>query len=277
MPVIRPHLLTIGAKSLRTKHIRPRHAPTLLEGYDAAVHLLDPDQPVHPTLILLDLQATEPGFPEFAAPQLAAVLTHRMETGQIHPAWLIGLVPEGIADLTTEAQVAGCQRVLSLPITHQQWQDLLCLVPAPVPSRSPDHATQVYRIAAERVLQAVQAAQITTWTADDVSVLLGYLTRYPVAEVPIAETKRVLRVLGGPEQAYERLRAMVEVWRARFPLYAEILEQFLAGWERREIVHSFVSRDLYEDSRIYACIRKLPERIAQELRLPQASSDLSLD
>jgi hypothetical protein len=51
------------------------------------------------------------------------------------------------------------------------------------------------------------------------------------------------------------------------------LEQFLAGWERREIVRSFVSRHLYEDSRIYRCIKRLPKHIAQALRMAQARDE----
>lgn len=62
-------------------------------------------------------------------------------------------------------------------------------------------------------------------------------------------------------------------WRSRFPLHAEILALLLAGFERREIVHSFVNRHLYEDSRVYAGITTLPARIAEELRLMQGQAE----
>ncbi|HEY0738718.1 MAG TPA: hypothetical protein VGD69_27615 [Herpetosiphonaceae bacterium] len=269
MPTLRPHLLTIGAHSLRTRHIRPRHAPTLLAGYDAAVRLLDPARPVHPTVILLQLDASEPGFPGLAAPLLAAVLSRRMEAGELHPAWLIGLATEDAGDLATEAQVAGCQLVLPSPLPDDAWPWLFELAQTPIPPRTADPAIQIYQRVAERVLTAVQAAQITLWTVDDVEILLGYLTRYPVPEAPPAQSKRVLRMLGGYDAASQRLAAMVDAWRDRFPLHAAVLQLFLDGANRREIVHFFVSRELYEDSRIYACIKRLPERIAQELRLAQ--------
>lgn len=270
MPAIRPHLLTIGAQRLRTKHVRPRYAATLLDGYDHAVRLLDCAQSLQPTVIVLHLAATEPGFPEFAAPQLAAVLTRRMQIQAIHPASLIGLATDPAPALVAEAEVAGCQFILPPPRTDEQWQALFRLTRPPIPLRAPDRATEMYQRAAERVLAAVHAAQITIWTAGDVAILLGYLTRYPVEDASPVQARRVLRVLGGYELASQHLYEMVEAWRIRFPLYAEVLRLFLAGWERREIVHFFVSRDLYEDSRIYACIKRLPEHIAQELRLTQA-------
>ena len=275
MPTLRSHRLTIGAHRLRTRGTR--HATTLLAGYDLAVHLLNTAQPVQPNLILLDPHAEEPGFPELAAPQFAAVLAAQMHRSEIHPAWLIGLAAGPTSDGDAEAYLAGCHLVLHLPLGEMLRMGLQRLAELPAGLPPTDRLTQVYQRAAARVLDAVQAAQITLWTVDDVEILLGYLTRYPVSEASSGQTKRVLRMLGGYDAAVQRLYAIAEAWRTRFPLYAEILVLFLNGANRREIVHFFVSRQLYEDSRIYACIKRLPERIAQELRLPQSASDPSLD
>lgn len=231
MPV-HPYLLTIGAHRVRTEYATVVHAATLLVGFEQAIRRLDRTKSRTPLIILLDLQAVEPGFPEFSATLLAAVLTHRMQVGEIQAAWLIGLLTGPSPDLNLEAQVAGCHIILQQPITDEQLQELLHLPQPPVPQSVPDRATYVYQVAAERVLGAVQAAQIILWTADDALVLLGYLTRYPAPEAPRQVTQRVLRALGGPQQAHQRLHAIVETWRTRIPLHAEILWQFLDGWER---------------------------------------------
>lgn len=273
MPTIRPHLLTIGAQRVRLAHTSVRHATTLLAGYDLAARLLDPAQPRHPTLILLDLDATELGFSELAAPQLAAVLAHRMHRGDLHPAWLIGLAPGPAPNEDAEAYLAGCHVVLHQPLRETIFARLESLAGQPASLPPTDRATYAYQLAAERVLQAVQAAQITVWTVEEVRVLLGALTRYPVPKAPVSHSKRVLRALGGPERAHQRLHAMAAAWRTQRPLYAEILWQFLDGSERREIVSYFVSRHLYEDSRVYAGIKHLPERIARELQIAQGGAE----
>lgn len=276
MPAARPSLLTIGAHHLRTTQAAVTHSTTLLHAYAQALRLLDGARPSRPTLILLDLHAQEPGFPEFAAPQLAAVLARQMITGKLHPAWLIGLAADPTPDLDLEAHVAGCHLLLPPPISESQQRGLLRLAQTPallLPTA--DRATIAYGLAAERVLLAVQAAQIPLWTADEVILVLRFLTAYPLPrnakERPgdQARTTRLLRALGGSRQARQRLHQIANAWRTRFPLYSEILWQFLDGWERKEIVSYFVSRHLYEDSRIYTCISELPERIAQELRLAQ--------
>lgn len=276
--LLRPHVLTIGAHHLHGHGLRVRHAATLLTGYDVAVRSLAVTT-AHPTIILLDLHAEEPGFPEFAAPQLAAVLTHRMHHGNLHPAWLIGLAIDPTNDLAMEAQVAGCQIILPAPITDEQRQGLLRLGDTPALLPPADRATAAYQRAAERVIRAVQTAQLPIWTADEVRLLLGYLTRYPVPRDrdarprDLAGAQRVVRALGGLDAASQRLHAIADAWRSPAPLDAEILWHFLDGAERLEIVSSFVSRQLYEDSRVYTCIRRLPERIAQELRLAQVREE----
>lgn len=268
MPPIRPRLLTIGTHRLRG--LRARHAATLLTGYDLVVTAVPA-----PTLILLDLDATEPGFPELAAPQLAGVITDRMHQSELHPAWLVGLAPGPTPDDDAEAYLAGCHLVLHGPLDDARLAAIQRLAGHPAPLPPTDRATAAYQRAALRVLMAVQAAQIPVWTADDVALLLGTLTHYPVPrdarERPrdLAGARRVLRAIGGRQHAIQRLHALATAWRTHHPLYAEVLWLFLDGWKRSEIVSYFVSRHLYEDSRVYACIKQLPERIAQELRVAQ--------
>jgi hypothetical protein len=276
----RPHLLTIGAtpspELLRASGFSVSHAATLLDGYRKAVRRLDRIAQLRPTVILLDLHTTEPGFPELIAPQLVAVLADQIAAGHLHPAWLIGLSPASTPDLDAEARVAGCHHLLRPPLdeTALKMLHMEYLPPALVPLI--DDARRAYQRAAKRVLEAVLAAQIPIWTSADARVLLHVLTPYPLPASQRgtdSHAKMVLRALGGPRAARQRLEVMADSWQMRCPLHGAILRFFLDGLERREIVAHFVMRDLYEDSRIYACIKELPERLAQELRVRQADAE----
>jgi hypothetical protein len=236
-------------------------------------------QPAQPTLILLDLQAAESSFPAFTAPVLSAVLTRRMQMGAIHPAWLIGLAATATPDLDLEAQVAGCHQILHTPLSAEQHDHLRRLLRTPVLIPPANHARGAYQLAAERMLEMVRTTHIPIWTPDDVWLLLTLLTHYPLPrakkERPHGKprAKQVVRALGGVYAARVRLQAISEAWRMRFPLHAHILRLFLAGKTRREIVHHFVQQGLYEDSRVYACINDLPERIAVELGIDPIDVD----
>jgi hypothetical protein len=140
---------------------------------------------------------------------------------------------------------------------------------------------EVLQAVAQRVLYVVQAAQTRIWTPEEVAVVLRWLTPYPAQSgsarqsTPDTETvikiQQLLRALGGVRSARQRLDSIAEQWQARYPLHGEILRLFLDGWERREIVRHFVDRRLYEDSRIYHCIKELPRRICDQLRRDQAT------
>jgi hypothetical protein len=135
---------------------------------------------------------------------------------------------------------------------------------------------QIANALAQRMLIAVQAAQARSWTADEVALILRWLTPYPGQEISIAEARRaetLLRELGGPQEAQQRLEQIAEHWQERYPLHSEILQKFLAGWERRQIVRHVVAQGFYEDSRIYACIKELPYRISRYLRRAQATRE----
>jgi hypothetical protein len=281
MPAATPHILAIGAtpapEILRADGLTIRHAATLLDGHRQAVRRLNPELPIRPTVILLDLQATEPGFPELAAPQLVAVLAHAMHAGTLHPAWLIGLAPAGTPELDEEARVAGCHYLLRPPLDETALA-LLGDEHLPIASLpATDAATRAYGRAAVRVLAAVAAAQIPIWTADDARLLLHTLTPYPLRQSTerstAARSSDLVRALGGPRAARARLETIAAVWQTRFPLHAVILRLLLDGLERREIVAAIVDRRLYEDSRVYAGINELPQRLAQELRTRQADEE----
>ncbi|HEX6288225.1 MAG TPA: hypothetical protein VFZ66_03500 [Herpetosiphonaceae bacterium] len=282
-PTIPPHVLAIGSTglhaALRAAGVAVSPVPTLLDGYDRAVRRLAAAAPPRLTLILLDLHAHAPGFPELAAPQLAAVLAEQMTRGALHPAWLIGLTSTPAPDLDAEAYLAGCHLVLHRPLTPAMRARLARLATYPAALPPTDRATQAYQRAALRVVHAVEAAQVPLWSAADVALLLGWLTPYPLRRATRAQpqqqaaARRLVRALGGARAAHRRLHQIAASWRVRAPLHAEVLTLFLQGWERRAIVRSYVDRGLYEDTRIYIVINELPQRIAAELRLAQAREE----
>lgn len=259
---------------------------SLIAGYAQIRRLLATNQPSRPTLILLDVASYDPGFPELPGTLLAAAVAAQMRVGSLHPAWLVGISVERHSESDAEALIAGCQRVVHLPLTPDDPQLLLRLVarPAPIPHREtpPEEARviEVLQAVALRVLHVVQAAQTRIWTPEEVAAVLRWLTPYPTPgtsrqSTPDAETgikiKQLLRALGGVRSARQRLEAIAEQWQTRYPLHSEILRLFLDGWERREIVRHFVEPRLYEDSRIYHCIKELPRRICDQLRRDQAT------
>jgi hypothetical protein len=282
---MRPHALVVGAESaqqrpaLRAQGFTFSHTLSLVAGYAQALHRLVPGETSRPLMILLDLQTSELNFPELTAPILVAALSREMQLGSIHPAWLIGFTADLTPNIEAEARTAGCHHILRGPITVEDAQALRQLVaqPAPLPnSEAPPDALGpilAYQLVAQRVVETVRGAQILFWTEEDVRSLLGWLTPYPVSRheaqqrSPSVQMRRLLRALGGERGARERLLAIAEEWQTRYPLHGAILDLFLGGYERKEIVKSFVEQDLYEDSRVYACIKELPQRLAAQLRI----------
>lgn len=279
MPTIIPHVLAIGSPGrdplLHAAGVAVRHATTLLDGYAHAVHgLADTESP--PTLILLDLHAVEPGFPELAAPQLAAVLARALHTGALHPAWLIGLAHVADPDLDAEASLAGCHLVLHPPLSQAMQAGMVRLSRTPALLPPTDRATHAYQRAALRVVEVVQAAQVPIWTVADATVLLGAITHYPIRRQALERSPRahqLVRALGGPQAAMRRLHAITEVVRERSPLHAEVLARFLDGWERRAIVHALVASSCAEHTQVDRAINELPQRLAAELRMQQAREE----
>lgn len=297
MPKIyRPHVIAIGSLAQQQRHAlrAARFALTsslsLTEGYLLLRQKLAPTEDPRPLIVLVDLAVSEPNSPEWTAALLIAALARQMRRGELRTAWLIGIAPAATAALEAEAQVAGFHHIFTGPLSETDPVTLRQLAAhvAPVPhvETSPEVmiAVEVYQRTAQRVIDAVLAVSVPLWTTDDVQAVLSWLTRYPSLSgsdrqrQPNAQIRQGLRRLGGPHAAYDRLAAMAAQWQERYPLYGAILDLFLAGYERREIVKQFVDEGFYEDSRIYACIKQLPERIAAELRLEQVTSnDLDTD
>ncbi len=287
----RRHTMVIAAKGSQfvqrtalTKHgfhVSLNHS--LLDGYTQASSLLSSTSLEHTPAILVDLLSTEPLFPALSGTLLIAGLARRMRLQQLRPAWLIGLVGAPSPEQEVEADIAGCHYIATLPLTDDRILDLrrLTLDPAPIPHQTGDvdtplHVITAFQNVAHRVIEAVQAAQAWPWTPEDVALILHWLTPYPLPTHMTAQAinnastqariELLLRALGGSQGARQRLEAIAGQWQHRYRLHGEILHRFLAGWERREIVRYFVEHGLYEDSRIYFCIKELPRRIAEHLR-----------
>jgi hypothetical protein len=286
----RPHVIAIGSlaqqqrHALRAARFALSSSLSLAEGYLLLCQKLAPNESPRPLIVLVDLTVSEPNAPEWTAALLIAALARQMRRDELRTAWLIGIAPGATAALEAEAQVAGFHHIVTAPLAEDDLATLheLAAHVAPVPhaETSPEVmiAVEAYQRTAQRVIDAILAVSVPLWTSDDVQAVLSWLTRYPSASggerlrQPNAQIRQGLRRLGGPHAAYERLAAMAAHWQERYPLYGAILDRFLTGYERREIVKQFVDEGFYEDSRIYACIKQLPERIAAELRLEQVTS-----
>lgn len=291
MPKIhRPHVIAIGSlaqqqrHALRAARFALSSSLSLAEGYLLLRQKLAQSESPRPLIVLVDLTVSEPNTPEWTAALLIAALARQMRRDELRSAWLIGIAPAATAAFEAEAQVAGLHHIVTAPLTEEDLATLRELVvhvaPIPHAETNPEVmiAVEAYQRTAQRVIDAILAVSLPLWTSDDVQAILSWLTRYPSANggerlrQPNAQIRQGLRRLGGPHAAYERLAAMAAQWQERYPLYGAILDRFLTGYERREIVKQFVDEGFYEDSRIYACIKQLPERIAAELRLEQVTT-----
>jgi hypothetical protein len=262
---------------------------SLLDGYTKAYRLLASTSGGSSTLILVDLAGIEPTYPLLSAPLLVAALARQMRLREIRPAWLIGLAAAPTPQMEIEARVAGCHHLLPLPLPSDGPALLSELATRRPPilhrTDTPSLATEaiaVFQSTAQRVIEAARAVQAHTWTEEEVILLLRWLTPYPIPSTGTSQpldhpatqlqAERLIQMLGGPPMARQRLEAIVAAWQQRYSLHSEILRKFLAGWERREIVHSIVNQGLYEDSRIYHCVKELPGRIAAYLRQEQMAT-----
>jgi hypothetical protein len=289
----RPEVMVIAAEAMQNE-LRDGLAnvgfvvitpPSLLSAYAQMRRLLAPAPSARRILILVDLPTFDPGFSEFPAMLLIVAVAREMRLGQLMPAWLVALVDEGRPEKITDIKVAGCQHKAHLPLALNDLLSLRGLVeqPAPLPHAAarPAEAQMIEGLQsmANRVLHAVYEAQTHPWTPEDVVLLLCWLTPYPAwssVEQQTSEktdlalrTQQLVRALGGPRPARQRMEAIIAKWQTRYVLHGEILRKFLNGWERRRIVRYFVDRGLYEDSRVYQCIKELPRRIAEQLRREQ--------
>lgn len=255
-------------------------AASALDGYDYAIHMLGITLSARTTAILIDTS-------DVHSVLVAAGLAQRMQQRVIPLVWLIALLDKQDPARELEARLSGCQQMLQLPLVEDAVTEIQHLLkrPASLPhSEIEPHTAQVIntlQTIADRMLQAALEVQPERWTARDVTGLLYQLTSYPQA--PETETTRVeqwtnmvemnlrteqiIRILGGIRAAREFLEYCVHYLQPRYPLHSQVLEKFLAGWQRKEIVRYFVDQRLYEDSRIYASIRELPQRISDILKI----------
>lgn len=253
------------------------------DGYDYALHTLGTLLPSHATVFLIDTN-------DVYSVLVAAGLSQRMREQVIPSAWLIALLDTQSPEREVEARLAGCQHVLHLPITEDAIGAIQQLLkrPAPLPQSDrelhPPLVTKTLQTIADRVLQSALEVQPDQWTAPDVACLLQQLTLYPIYPQAKAteheqwkqsidvqvRTEQIIRTLGGVQGAREFLADCVSYLELHYPIHSEILEKFLAGWQRKTIIRHFVNRGLYEDTRIYTCIKELPQRISDILKVQGA-------
>lgn len=251
-----------------------------LAGYEYAVHTLGFTVPSRITTIFIDTS-------NVYSVLVAAGLSQQMQQRVIPHTRLIALLDTHEPERELEAQLAGCQQVLHLPLAEAALRALQRgvkpLVPLSqrTPALPPAQVIKIFQTIADRMLHAVLEVQPDQWTAHDVSCLLYYLTPYPLYPEPTTtreapslhrvdmnlRIEQMIRTLGGIQAARHFLTECVQLLEMQYPLHSKVLGKFLDGWQRKTIVRHFVEQGLYEDTRIYACIKELPQRIRDMLKM----------
>lgn len=119
-------------------------ASSLLEGAEKARTFLDPSTPACPSLILTDLMLPHQRCPDLDGTVLIAQLVAEMEEQLLRPAYIIAITgekDEGLfAQLTADALLAGCHRVIRKPLQEVHTHDFYTLVqtlPVPITTTTP--------------------------------------------------------------------------------------------------------------------------------------------
>jgi hypothetical protein len=294
-----PHALaitpeqTLDYASLASLGYKILPVDSLLDGYLIASRMLAAPVATPPLTIFIELAAKDPVFPALSGMILSAALARRMRLRELGPAWMLGLVAPNTSQHGVEGQITGCHHLLSTPFTDESLFLLGNIRSQAVPfvSKASEkslavRAIDAFQTTAQRVIDMVEATRFQSYTAEDITLLLHWLTPYPAhsalpqkrsnAAENSAYVERLLCSLGGSYAARELLATIARQWEARYPLHSAILQRFLEGWERREIVQDFVRRKLYEDSRIYHCIHELPYRISDYLHKERAKRQTTL-
>ena len=247
-----------------------------LTGYEYALHTLG----IRTTAILIDTS-------DVYSVLVAASLSQRVQQRVIPRIWLIALLDTHEPEREREARLAGCQWVLHLPIAESAMDMLRRQLnhPAPIPHHDLAFATMhvitTLQTIADRMLHAALEVQPDQWTAQDVTWVLSYLTPYPLYPEPKTtreaesmglvdknlRTEQIIRTLGGIQAARQFLAECIPLLEVQYPLHSTVLAKFLDGWQRKTIVKHFVEQRLYEDTRIYACIKELPQRMSDVLKV----------
>lgn len=242
-------------------------AGSIIEGETQVMTLLDLHMPVIPTVIILDLYMPSPGHPELEGAILAAALTRRMHKQQIHPARIVALTNYLNPEREEEALYAGCQHVLTKPLTNShaawlaQWVDHV----EPVRKPTQDPGVRLYQKKAEEILSILRRGQpLRMWTTPDAHLLLSSLTSYPAPASANADQQTTLLLsLGGRESVITTLQRCAEQIDAPYNL---ILADYLNGKNRRA-VHKHLMNAGYSRTYSYYCINELPARLGAWLRL----------
>jgi CheY-like chemotaxis protein len=249
--------------------------PDLIQASHAARRMLDPAARFRHTLILVDLKGVQPGRPDLEGTNWVAVLVREMQLKRLSPAYIVAITDELTREREKEALAAGCYRVLAKPMTEEDalWLRGLAFQEPQIPHAdvSPGELRMIEALQtmSARALEPIFNHPINL-TTDDVYLLLRCLTLYPElrSEAPEDErrTETLLHSLHGEPAARELLRGVARQLTAQGIIHGEVLNMFLEGLKRREIVKNFVLRNLYDDSHIYNCIRELPWRVAEGLK-----------
>ena len=237
--------------------------------------MLDPAARFRHTLILVDLKGVQPGRPDLEGSNWVAVLVREMQLERLHPAYIVAITSELTQEREKEALAAGCRKVLAKPLLEEDalWLRGLTFQKPPIPHAdvSPGELRMIeaFQTMSARTLEPIFNHPVS-WTTDDAYLLLLRLTLYPRQRPETPEdtrrTETLLHSLYGAPAARELLRDVAAQLTAQGTIHGEILNMFIDGLKRREIVNNFVLRGLYDDSHIYNCIKDLPSRVAERLK-----------
>jgi CheY-like chemotaxis protein len=276
-----PQQIILEKHTLESVGFEVSVASSAIEGAEYAMTLLDIEKPPHPTVIVLDLVLPDLVLQSLEGSVLAAALLGRMMDGLIHPATIVALTGEFTKERKEAALFAGCSMVLTKPLLPEHAENLfqIALQPPILPnikiSSYKAQGFRVFRNFAEKTLNDLRMRQpLTLWTPEDAHLLLSSLTPFPPpSEVDQGRVGALLYALGGQVAAREDLYRCAAQMEKIYSLHSEILYKFLEGWERRAIVKYYVDRGFYEDSRIYTCIKELPQRISDRLKSQASQRD----
>jgi CheY-like chemotaxis protein len=248
----------------------------LIQASHEVRRMLDPNSCYRHTLILVDLKGVQPGRPDLEGSNWVAVLAREMQFQRLYPASIVAITGDPTRARVMEAIAAGCHdRVLAKPITEQNalWLRGLAFQKPKIP-HSDVPPEQLCMIEAFQSMSARSLEPIfnhpVNWTPDDAYLLLQRLTLFPPLRPEASDDSRrmetLLHSLHGVSAARELLRGVAEQLTVQGMIHGEILNKFIDGYKRREIVKDFVVRSLYDDSHIYNCIKELPARVAECLK-----------
>ena len=231
-------------------------ATSLVEGEQLLKTIVSAYEPV---VALLDIKTPTSYHNNLESHVLAAVLRRRMQQGSYPPIWLVGITAYRTPQCVTEATFAGFHSVLDKPLTtsHVRWlSDLLQQTPS-VSQDALDTAQDLYQLKAQEVFALIQKGSVSTYTSEDIQLLLSTVTSYPTPRtINKARQASLLISLGGTQAVRKRF----EQWYHTQPVKstpAQVLKELLAYRDPRETL-KYIHR-----STIFRNIQVLPKLIAR--------------